>query len=156
MPEIPLTNSSLTVLVDEADCWVAAWNWQLSESGYAYRCESRGNRKRNVWMHREINGTSKGVYTDHWNRNKLDNRRKNLRNASKTNNQANCVPYLVEDKSSSFKGVTWHKKAQKWMAQLMRDGINHYLGLYTSETEAAAAYDAEAVKHFGAFARLNV
>ena len=107
-------------------------------------------------MHREINGTPEGVYTDHCNGNRLDNRRENLRNASKTDNQANCAAYLVEAKASKFKGVTWHKKAQKWMAQLTCGGINHYLGLYTREVAAATAYNAEAVKWFGAFAKLNV
>lgn len=41
-------------------------------------------------------------------------------------------------------------------AQLMLDGRNHYLGLYTDEIEAASAYDTEAKRRFGVFAKLNL
>lgn len=40
-------------------------------------------------MHRIVNGTPKGLLTDHINRNTLDNRRSNLRNATNSQNMLN-------------------------------------------------------------------
>lgn len=42
----------------------------------------------------------------------------------------------VNKSSSGFKGVVWHKKAMKWMAQVSVDGRCVYLGLYDCKFEA--------------------
>jgi hypothetical protein len=46
--------------------------------------------------------------------------------------------------SSSFPGVSWHSRGRKWMAAIKRNGVTRYLGLFSVEEEAAAAYDAAA------------
>jgi len=152
MRKIALTNSDLVVLVDAADYeWLSRWNWQLSDSGYAFRCDSR-RPARNVWMHREINQTATGLYTDHSKGNKLDNRRTKIRTATKSQNQANSRIYQRRGRQSKFKGVTWHKKAGKWAAQIMLNGKNYYLGLFTVEIDAAKAYACAAKCLFEDFA----
>jgi hypothetical protein len=45
--------------------------------------------------------------------------------------------------SSWFRGVSWHKAAGKWLAQITVNGRHKYLGLFDSEEEAAAVYEAE-------------
>jgi flavin-dependent thymidylate synthase len=46
----------------------------------------------------------------------------------------------VEDRlPHSAGGVTWHGRAQKWMAQVRRGETNHYLGLYDSREAADSA-----------------
>jgi flavin-dependent thymidylate synthase len=46
----------------------------------------------------------------------------------------------VEDRlPHSAGGVTWHTRAQKWMAQVRRGQTNHYLGLYDSREAADSA-----------------
>ena len=41
--------------------------------------------------------------------------------------------------SSRYEGVTWHKRAQKWVAQPTVDGKQKYLGLFLTEIEARKA-----------------
>lgn len=44
--------------------------------------------------------------------------------------------------SSQHRGVSWHKKTRKWQAKIAIQGKNMALGYFTSEVEAARAYDA--------------
>jgi len=57
--------------------------------------------------------------------------------------------------TSTYKGVNWHRQHQKWQAQIAKDKKNYHLGYFTSELEAAKAYDAKAKEFFGEFAHLN-
>ncbi|HMD55018.1 MAG TPA: AP2 domain-containing protein, partial [Phycisphaerae bacterium] len=55
--------------------------------------------------------------------------------------------------TSTLKGAFWHKRAQKWMAQIMVDRKSIYLGLYQTPEEAHEAYAIAAKKYFGDFSR---
>lgn len=89
---------------------------------------------------------------DHINRIKWDNRLTNLRQATKSENAANVPPC---GSTSKFKGVSWHKKAGKWRAQIKVRGKKIHLGTFLCEPDAARAYDLAAARHFGSFAYLN-
>lgn len=43
------------------------------------------------------------------------------------------------DAASKHPGVCWRSAAKKWIAQVMVDGKQHYIGRFDSEDEAAAA-----------------
>jgi len=87
---------------------------------------------------------------DHINQIRNDNRIENLRGCDNySQNQGNCS--LRSDNTSGYRGVTWNEAAQKWKAQIMVNGITNRLGLFTDILEAAAAYEAAAIKHFGKF-----
>ena len=58
--------------------------------------------------------------------------------------------------SSKYKGVFWNKKMQKWRAQVRFEGKNYHLGYFTSEIEAALAYNTAALNFFKTFAKLNI
>lgn len=88
---------------------------------------------------------------DHRDRNPSDNRWDELRPATRSQNRCNSKPSGV----SRFKGVAWHKRAGKWMAQAWINDKHHHLGYHTTEVAAAAAYAAFAAKHFPDFARLE-
>ena len=88
---------------------------------------------------------------DHINGNALDNRISNLRLASKSENGANRSKTLSN--KSGFKGVSWHKKANKWVAQVTKDYKLYYLGLYENIDDAKIAYREAAEKLFGEFAK---
>jgi hypothetical protein len=88
---------------------------------------------------------------DHKNRNPLDNRRQNLRIATRSENCANSRGRG----RSQFRGVAWHKRANKWVASLRLNKKQIHLGYFSSETAAARAYDVRAKVVHGEFANLN-
>lgn len=82
---------------------------------------------------------------DHKNRNRADNRIKNLRVCNHSQNLGNSGPRVHK-----YKGVTLCKQTGRWRAQL-----NGHLGRFDTIEEAALVYNAAAKKHFGKFALLN-
>ena len=144
--EIPLTKGKVA-LVDATDLPLLSGNkWcaiVIDGNTYAYSARS--------YMHRLIMGAEDGQKVDHRNGDGLDNRRGNLRLATKAQNSMNSRP----QQGRRYKGVSWHKKGQKWRASIMLDGKAIHLGLFVSEEEAARAYDSMAAEMFGDFARLN-
>lgn len=89
---------------------------------------------------------------DHIDGNRRNNRFENLRLASNAQNSRNS---RARKGSSAYKGVYWRKDKSLWRVQLMIDGVRKEIGHFKSETEAALAYNAAAIEHFGEFARLN-
>lgn len=87
---------------------------------------------------------------DHANRDKADNRITNLRQASRSENIANLA--TSRRNTSGIKGVSFHKGAGKWTAQIKFDGKQRYLGLHETKEQAAAAYQWAAIAAFGEFA----
>ena len=49
------------------------------------------------------------------------------------------VPEMPERTTSKYRGVSWSKKYEKWVAQLRHDKKNHFVGNFSDETEAAKA-----------------
>ena len=91
---------------------------------------------------------------DHVNRDPADNSIKNLRSATLSQNNMNRRS--AKNSSSKFLGVSWSKTAKKWQTLMCVNGRDRYLGLFTSETEAAKAYNTAAAKHHGEFVNLNI
>jgi hypothetical protein len=90
---------------------------------------------------------------DHINGNRSDNRRVNLRPATRAQNSRNVRSH--SGASSLYLGVFRNSTNTKWCAQIMIDGRRRHLGLFDYEIHAALAYDAAARKHFGSFSRPN-
>jgi hypothetical protein len=155
MREIPLTQGKVA-LVDEDDYpRLAILKWHAScrvgrdghELWYARRCVSRGTPgSRLEYMHCAVLG-KRGL--DHINGDGLDNRRCNLRPASAGQNNAHRRK--CGTRSSRFKGVSWDRGA--WRAAIQPQG---YIGRFTSEADAARAYNEAASAIYGPFAWLNV
>lgn len=105
-----------------------------------------------ILMHRAILGASDGVYVDHINGNKLDNRRSNLRIATPQQSAYNTT----KPNKNGYRGVTLHAgRAKPYQASIHLNGRKKSLGYYATAREAAAAYDAAALLHQGEFAKLN-
>jgi hypothetical protein len=100
-------------------------------------------------MHRLFAGAP-GMDVDHINGNGLDNRRCNLRPATRSQNNMNRAKRRGVSK---FKGVS--PKRGKWRAYLKTGKKQHNLGVFESEYDAARAYDVKAKEMFGEFARVN-
>ena len=60
-----------------------------------------------------------------------------------------------KNKSSKFKGVSFHKKDQKWWALIVVNYKQIYLGRFDREKDAALAYNQAALKYFGLHSYLN-
>jgi hypothetical protein len=58
-------------------------------------------------------------------------------------------------KSSSYVGVYWSKRQNKWVAEIRHMRKRYWLGLHDTEADAARAYDQKALELYGINAKLN-
>ena len=134
---------------------------EIKVDGYAY-LRNYTTRKRIGQLARLVMQPLAGFEVDHINHNPLDNRRSNLRIATRSENMRNNRGHATRT-GSRFKGVTYHDatrygmpgQVKRWRAYTRIAGKRIWLGYYATEQEAADAYDAYAVKTFGAFAMTN-
>ena len=130
---------------------VSKYKWHYA-TGYARR--HNGYKKTPVPLHRELLRAKKGEIIDHINGDKLDNRRSNLRICTISENAQNSR--LPINNLSGYKGVTWHKVKMKWLAQIMKDGKQHFLGYFLNAEDGARAYNEAAMRLHGEFASINM
>lgn len=112
--------------------------WYLSD-GYVVRTMYRDDgSKTSISLHRDLMGVAHGdpMEVDHVNRDRLDNRRENLRLAERWENERN---HEREEHYSRKVGVTFDASRGKWKAQASLDGAYVYLGLFESEETAILA-----------------
>ena len=139
-------------LVDDEDYeLVSGFAWHLSSNGYA-RCavnvetreealrDGRNYRKqRRIFMHRLVMGVDdvpwNGISIDHLNRDKLDNRKSNLRIADQSIQCQNVGSN--KNVTSQYRGVSWKKREGRWVAQGQLNGKVYWLGYHDDELEAA-------------------
>jgi len=93
------------------------------------------------------------LQVDHINGARDCNILENLRMATNAENKSNMKK--IKGTSSQFKGVIWHKRNKKWCSAIKRNGKVSHIGSFSSEEEAARAYDKMAIILFGEFARTN-
>jgi len=141
------------VLVDTADVeMLSTFTWsplRRPHTTYAKtRVKDLDGQWRTVLMHRLLLGEPASD-VDHRNHNGLDNRRANLRLASRGQNLAAARP------RGRFKGVQRANSRNGWTARGQHNGVAHHLGTFATEEEAARAYDAWASVAHGEFAFLN-
>ena len=140
-------------IVDNMDFEILSkWRWRAVDSR-GIRYAARTGKKKNIFMHRFLMKTKGVMHTDHINGNSLDNRRKNLRVCSASQNQANS---LSKTGTSKYKGVSFYKKLKRWVAEIKLNYKTIYIGSFKDEDDAAAAYNKKAKELFGHFARLNI
>ena len=158
MKTIPLTQGQVA-LVDDEDFarfghlkWFAHWD-PKAKRFYAHRNKFKDEPGPAIQiLHRKIMGvTDPRVKVDHKNHDTLDCRRRtNLRACTNAQNMQNRSG-LDAKNTSKMRGVSWHKKAGKWVAQICVKGERIYLGLFIDKIMAASVYAAANRKHFGEF-----
>lgn len=136
-------------MVDHEDYeWAKEYRWHINTSGYFYRDRTVDGKRRPIRLHREIMGLENGdpIEIDHRNRDRLDNRRCNLRYATRKQNGQNLS--LHSTNTSGYRGVYYDKRGRKkWYARVMVDGRFHHLGYFMTELEAGQATAAFRAKH---------
>ena len=147
----------MVALVDDADYErISCQKWHVRKDRntyYAIRQVRCNGRKHTVLMHREILNTPVGLLTDHADRNGLNNQRSNIRICNIAENNRNVK--IRKDSTSGYKGVSFHKRDEKWRAYIGFDNKIMWLGYFKTAKIAALAYDNAACELFGEFASLN-
>lgn len=125
--------------------------------GYATILLKQNQKEKRFYVHRLVGKTFvdptwKGEF-DHKDRNKDNNLVSNVRVATGSQNTANRTKTLGVSK---YKGVGPKKnKRYPWRARITVQTKEIYLGAFSTQEEAARAYNKAAVIHFGDFACLN-
>ena len=120
-------------------CWLVC-------KGYA-RAAERGTGK-NISLHRLVMGAEKEV--DHINRNPADNRKANLREVTRAQNNMNAG--LSKNSQSGVTGVHYDKSRDKWVAVIGLDYKSINLGRFKEKEEAIIARKKAEKKYFEEYA----
>lgn len=144
---------------------IDACDWRLVSG---YRWHAMPGRNETVWyasttiprtadkakghmaMHIMLMGAP---FVDHIDGNGLNNRRSNLRFATRSQNRQNSS--AERQTLHGMKGVDFMRSRGQWRARIFTDGKRLHLGAFQTSEEAGRAYDKAARQYFGEFARLN-
>jgi hypothetical protein len=119
-----ITKDNVEIVIDHADVpRVKYLSWCVDNGGYPSGTISKYERIR---MH---NLLLDHIPVDHINRDKLDNRRRNLRKSTNS----------LNNKNTSTKGYSWSNSRSKWIATIKIDSKNIFIGRYASEDDARLA-----------------
>mgnify|MGYP003504821894 FL=1 len=153
-----------TAVIDAADVHlVCGRNWfssiRLRADKTVRTVYAMGNTPRReggpmrLMLHRVIAGTPDGVEVDHRDGDGLNNRRENLRMATRAQNTRNRS--LQSNNTSGVKGVRFDATRNKWRAYIRVCGVLKYIGSYEALDEASEAYAEASARLHGEFGRLR-
>ena len=125
--KIPLTKNTVAIVDDiDYERIVTMGKWTAHSMGYAYRWDRTVKPNKCLMMHRVIANTPAGLDTDHINGNKLDNRRANLRVASRSLNNLN----------RETRGAYVQKRGKQFSVELVVNYKKIWIGRLNSLEEA--------------------
>lgn len=155
MKKIKLTQGKHALVSDRDYKALSLTPWHIVRNKYhtyAYGRVNIGGKLQRRYMHQLIIKPGKGHCVDHRNGNGLDNRRKNLRVCTFSQNQANRVSFIG---TSKYKGVHWCNTNNRWVAKIMHKRKSIGIGYYKNEKEAARNYNAASLRLNKGFAKVN-
>lgn len=125
------------VLISQEDYeLVSKYKWYLSKTGYA-QTDIDGKTKQ---MHRFIMGEPENKIVDHKNRNRLDDRRENLRIYTKLQNGQNIT--TSETKTGTiYRGVFYDIKKKSYNVRFTYKKKYIHIGSFQTEIAAIEAFD---------------
>jgi hypothetical protein len=141
-------------LIDSEDIdKIKNYTWWIGKNGYVYTKIYFENKSKIIYLSRLIMDANGNEEIDHIDRNKLNNKKGNLRIADRVTNNANKSKVGL-NYSSTYKGVL--KVKGGWKARI---GINNKeinIGTFTNEIAAANAYNFYAELYLGEYAFKNL
>ena len=140
-----ITVLGISFLIDKDDYEkVKNYCWRQDPRGYII-ANARNGSNTIIRLHRLIMNATENQLVDHKDWNKTDNRKSNLRVATKTENNINIKRKV--NNTSGYTGIT-QNKAGHYVARISKNGIRYYLGTYVDFIEAVEArHQAELVLH---------
>lgn len=131
---IYVENNEVLIDIDDLDK-VIQFLWRIDEDGYVVNRQG----KKIIYLHRLITKCNKNEEADHKNRNKLDNRKNNLRICTRAQNQQNQSKRTNRKYTSKHKGVNWSKDV--WRCRISCENIRMLIGFFNNEDAAGNAYN---------------
>jgi len=157
MPKQIRTVKGVVVTVDD-DVFedVNQYRWMTDAKGYTRRSVWNADKYKSdtVFLHRSIINAKKGELVDHINGDVCDNRKENLRIATRGQNRRNSK--IPSTNTSGYKGVTHDKETGRWKSQVRYNKKPVNLGRFSNKHDAARMYNFWAKDIYGEFARLNI
>jgi hypothetical protein len=136
-----LTDGTTTCIDKTDEALVSGHSWHANPGRYTTYAAARiGGRF--VKMHRLILGDPVDLEIDHRDGNGLNNRRSNIRVATRSVNAANAKTY--RSNNSGVRGVWFEQRTRRWAAMVSHQGVRHWVGRFGTLDEAADAWRAKA------------
>jgi len=156
--EIELTNGMKVIVDDEDYNWLSEYSWRAQKCKTTYYAvfgkKEQGKKFKTVLMHRMIlSVTERSIEVNHIDHDGLNNQTNNLRLS--THKQVTRTNREYRFKKSKYKGVSIEKRTQKYVARIYSNGKRINLGTFSSEIDAAKAYNLKAIELFGEFAHIT-
>lgn len=147
--KIQLTKGKFAIVDRDDYEELSQHKWYFHSKGYAVRDTGGRKNRHSIMMHQEVMNSK---WIDHINRNKLDNRKSNLRKATPSQNQANHPKRM--NNTSGYIGVS-ETPQQRFHAYIENNYKRINIGYFRTAKEAAIARDIVAKKLHGDYASLN-
>lgn len=121
---------------------VKKFKWSINSQGYA---QNNDNREK---LHVYLMGRKSGLVIDHINRDKLDNRKSNLRHVPLSVNSFNRV---LSNNTSGCAGVMLVKGKNKWRVGIGVDNKHIFLGYFYNKQDAITARKKAEIKYYNKY-----
>lgn len=135
---VKLSNTNEEMLCNLSD-WesLKKYRWAKGSAGYAKTTQWENGKCSNYTFHSLVMGKMDMLVVDHINRNRLDNRRVNLRFVTPQVNVLNSR--ITSNNTSGVKGVSRIASINRWRATIFVDKKEKNLGQFKTKEEAIAA-----------------
>lgn len=122
--------------------------WHVRDGGNGYVSSHREDGS-TLLMHMLLHNNKTKRDIDHINTVKYDNRKSNLRDASRSENTMNKKP--TSRNTSGTTGVSYNNTSGYWQSSIMKDGVHYHLGIYNDKESAINARKEMESKLYGDF-----